>query len=98
MSFDEDLSQLHQRLDGLEKRLAEKESEIGRTGPVPSRHREQIDEIYAGARAIRQKLQDPEESTWEAVKHELEVDWTALTHSFEHWVNHVDEEYRPRES
>jgi uncharacterized coiled-coil protein SlyX len=98
MSHDERHSDLHQRLDDLEKRLAEKEAEIGRTGPVPSHHREHIDEIAARARAIRQKLQKPEESTWEAVKHEAEVDWQALANAFELWVDHVDEDYRHRES
>lgn len=94
MSYDEDLSDLHKRLDDLEKRLTEKEAKIGQTESFPPHHREKIDEIYARARAIRRKLVEPEESTWEAMKHELEADWEALTHGFEHWVNHVDEEYR----
>jgi len=98
MSHDENLSDLHQRLDGLEKRLAEKEAEIGRTGPIPPRHREQIDEIAARARAIRQKLRDPEESGWEAVKDEAEVDWDVLAHAFELWVDRVDEDYQHRKS
>jgi uncharacterized coiled-coil protein SlyX len=98
MSFDENRSNLHQRLDDLEKRLVEKEAEIGRTGSVPSHHRKKIDEIATRVRTIRRKLQDPEESSWEAVKHEAEVDWEALAHSFAHWVDHVDEDYRHRKA
>jgi len=53
MSHDDSPSDLHRRLDDLEKRLAEKEAEISNSGEVPAHHRERIDAIYAKARATR---------------------------------------------
>jgi peptidoglycan hydrolase CwlO-like protein len=97
MSHEENLSNLHQHLDDLEKRLARKEAEIGKTGSVPSHHRESINEISAQASAMRKKILSAEQSTWDIMKRDLEVDWNILTHSFERWVQHVDEEYRHRE-
>lgn len=94
MSHDDRMSDLHRRLDGLERRLAEKQAEISKNRAVPTRLRERIDEIYAKARATRQKLLDSELSPWDAVKHEFESDWEGLTASFEEWVERMDEEHR----
>lgn len=94
MSYDEDLSLLHKRLDDLEARLAQKEGEIAKRGPVPSHHRAHIDEIYAKARATRQKLSRSEETTWDSVKDEVDADWEALTASYRRWIEQVDDDYR----
>jgi uncharacterized coiled-coil protein SlyX len=94
MSYEEDLSDLHKRLDDLEQRLAAKEAEIAKRGAIPPHHQKHIDEIYAKARAARDKLGRCEESTWDSVKDEVEADWLDLTASFRHWVAHVDEDYR----
>ena len=98
MCHEESRHSLHQRLDALEKRLNKKEAEIGRAGPLPPHHREQIDKISAQANTMRKKILGTEQSTWNMVKRDLEADWDALTHSFEHWVKHVDEEYRHHKS
>lgn len=94
MSYDADLSDLHRRLDDLESRLAEKEGEIAKNGPIPSYHRARIDEIYAQARATRQKLSNSKETTWASVKGEVEADWQALTASYQNWIERVDQDYR----
>lgn len=94
MSYDDDLSDLHKRLDDLEARLAEKEEEIAKRGPIPSYHRARIDEIYAQARATRKKLSNSDETTWDSVKDEAEAEWEALTASYEHWIEQVDEGHR----
>jgi len=94
MSYDDDLSDLHKRLDDLETRLAEKEGEIAKRGPVPAHHRARIDALYAQARATRQKLSNSEETTWDAVKDEVAADWEALTASYQHWIEQVDADYR----
>ncbi len=93
MSFQSDLSDLNQRLDDLERRLAEKESAIAGGGAVPARHQERIDEIYAKAKASREKLHGSKESTWEAAKIELEADWASLLASFQEWIAEIDEDY-----
>ena len=89
---------VHHRLDELERRLAEKESEISGTGAGLRHHQDQIDDLYAKARALREKLVQPEETRWEAVGDEVEADWEILKHSFERWVAHVDEDFRSRQS
>lgn len=98
MRYDKDLSDLQKRLDDLEKRLAEKKEEIRRTGDIPPHHQEKIDEIHAKTGAMKQKILEPKESRWEAARHELEADWDALAHTFEHWLSHVDKEYQSRKS
>lgn len=98
MSYEEDLSDLHGRLDDLERRLAEKQAAIAGGGALPSRHQARIDEIYAQAKAARAKLQGSEASTWQAAKIELEADWTSLLASFQEWVAEIDEEYGQREA
>ena len=94
MSHDESFSGMRRRLDELEERLKEKEAELSRIGQV-SHYRHQIDDMYAKAKAIRQKLVQPGESRWDAVKDEVESDWEILSHSFERWVAH-DSEYGRR--
>jgi uncharacterized coiled-coil protein SlyX len=89
-------SDFRQRLDDLEKRLAEKGAAIARSGHIAPEHRREISEIYAKARALREKLVQPSESTWDAAKDEIEADWEILSHSFERWVGHVDAEYQRR--
>ena len=98
MSQKETSSDLHQRLDDLEKRLAENEAEIKRTGFVPPHHREQIDRIAAEAGAMGRKILGAKQSTWGTMKRELDADWNTLSHSFELWVQHVDKDNGDRES
>jgi uncharacterized coiled-coil protein SlyX len=94
MSYDEDLSRLHKRLDDLERRLAEKEAAIAKAGALSSHDRRRVEELYDKARISREKLLASERSTWDAVKHDLEADWDALSGSFDHWVEQVDARYR----
>jgi uncharacterized coiled-coil protein SlyX len=94
MSNGEGFREMHRRIDDLEKRLAAKAAEIGKAGKVPPDFQERIDEMYAKAKALRQKLQ--REKGWEAVKDEAEADWDILSHSFERWVSHVDAVFRGR--
>ena len=93
MSYDEDLSDLQRRLDDFDSRLADKEGEIAKKGPIAPHHRERIDALYAQARATREKLNGSEESTWESVKAEVEADWVDLSASWQHWIARVDEDY-----
>lgn len=97
MNYREELSDHHKRLDALERRLAEKEAEIAKMGTIPPHQRKRIDELYAKARASRQRLRGSEESTWSSMRHEFEADWEALSAGFRHWLKLVDEEYRQRE-
>ena len=92
MSHNESLSARRRHLDDLERRLKEKEAELSQIGQA-SHYRKQIDDMYAKARAMRQKLVQPGETRWDAVKDEVESDWEILSHSFERWVAHVDSEY-----
>jgi hypothetical protein len=92
MSHNESASDMSRRLDSLEKRLKEKEAELSRIGRV-SQYRKQIDDMFAKAGAIRQKLVQPGETPWEAVKDEVGSDWEILSHGFERWVAHVDSEF-----
>jgi len=94
MSYQEDRSALHKRLDDFETRLAEKERAIAKRGAVPPHHRERIDEIYAKARATRAKLSNSQETTWESVKDEVEADAESLAANFEDWLERVDQDYR----
>jgi hypothetical protein len=96
MTTEQRLAALHRELDALERRLGEKESEIAAAGGVPAEHEDRIGEIRAGAGALRGKLARAEQSGWDAVKHEAEADWKALTESFDHWVGHVDAEFGGR--
>lgn len=95
MSPDKDLMDLHKRLDDLEKRLAEKEAQIGRAGPVSDHQRGHIDDIQARVHAVRGKLPASGDDQWDTAKHELEADVEALTHVFENWATHVDKEFKP---
>ncbi|RMD62493.1 MAG: hypothetical protein D6826_07335 [Alphaproteobacteria bacterium] len=98
MHDNETVADLRRRLDDFEKRLAAREAQIAKTGPVPSRHRARIDEMYAKAAALREKIQGTEESTWDVMKHELKEDWEALINSFNRWIIHVDEDFQRRGS
>jgi len=45
MSYDEDLSRLHKRLDDLERQLAEKEAAIAKAGTLSSHDRRRVEEL-----------------------------------------------------
>lgn len=97
MNAEERISELRRGLDELEKDLADRTADIGKSGEIPSHHRARIDEISARANAMRGKLDAAGQSTWDAMKHEVEAEWDILLHSFENWVRHVDRDYRQRD-
>jgi len=97
MNPDENISELHERLDDLERRLADTLAKVGKAGPVPVHYQARIDEIKAQADAMRHKLQGADQSTWAAVKNDLEADWQVLKHAFERWAEYVDERYQRRD-
>jgi uncharacterized coiled-coil protein SlyX len=96
MSERDGFRQMHHRIDDLEKRLAATAAEIGKAGEVPAHFQADIDAMYAKAKALRQKLEQPGDTGWEAVKDEAEADWDILSHSFERWVRHIDALFRGR--
>ena len=89
-------SDLHKRLDDLEQRIAKKKAELARSGDIPAHHEAHLEDVYAKARKVRAKLFASDESTWDAVKDELESDYLAVAAHFEDWVNRLDEDYRHR--
>ena len=96
MSHDMSISDLRKRLDDLEERLAGRASAAEKFSQAASYHKKRIAEIHVGAAAMRKKLEGTDESNWGSVKHGLEAGLETLTKSFEHWIEHVDEDYRSR--
>lgn len=94
MTIMESLTELRDRAEELQKRLADKIAEFSKDERVSAEHRAKIDSIHEQAKAVKEKLPAEEGSAWDAVKHEVQRDLDALVQDFEHTVSYIDEHYR----
>ena len=90
MTIKESLSELRGRIDDLQKRLGDKESEFSKDERVPAEHRAKVDAMQAQAEAVKEKLPTEENSVWDAVKRDMD----ALAQDFEHTVSYIDAHFR----
>jgi uncharacterized coiled-coil protein SlyX len=96
MTIKESLTELRDRVDDLQKRLADKVAEFRADERVPAEHRARVDAMQAQAEAVKEKLPEEEGSVWDAVKHEVKRDMDALAQDFEHTVGYIDKHYREK--
>ena len=98
MTAPDELSEFHKRLDDFASRIGKKAEQLEISKKLSPEHQKKMDEMRAKGDALKTRLQEAEPSSWAAMKKELEAEWDILTHSFEHWAEHVDTGFRRRDS
>ena len=96
MTIKENLTEFRQRVEDLQRRLADKVAEFARDERVPAEHRARVDAMRKQAEVVKEKLPRDENSLWDAVRHEVQRDMDALAQDFEHTVAYIDQHYRER--
>lgn len=91
-----DMAALRARLDDLETRLAKTLGSLASHGDLPPSHQQEVAEIRAKHTALDAKLTATGDSTWKAVEHDLEADWSILSTAFERWAAHVDQDFEQK--
>lgn len=94
MTIRESLGELRDRIDDLQKRLAERSDELRADERVPAEDRARVDTMHEQAKAVKDRLPAEEGSAWDGVKHEVQRDIDALVKDFEHTIAYIDEHYR----
>lgn len=94
MTMKENLTELRQRVDDFQRRLADKVSEFTRDDRVPAEHRARVDAMQEQTAVVKEKLPREEGSVWDAVREEVQRDMEALSKDFEHTVAYIDQHYR----
>lgn len=82
-------TELHKRLDDLDKEIRRVQSQ----STLPPADQREGEALRARGQALRGKVQKAERSDWEAAKRELHAEWQDLIHSMERWATQVDRRY-----
>jgi hypothetical protein len=94
MNESKDISETLQRVQAVEKQLAEKlRSIFGANAPAPDVSGK-ADAIRSKSTELTRKLAEKQSSMWAGVKDEVNRDLQALEGDFEHWIRYLDEHYK----
>ena len=94
MNESKDISETLQRVQTVEKQLADKlRSIFAANAPAPDVS-DKADAIRSKSTDLTRKLAEKQSSVWAGVKDEVNRDLHALEGDFEHWIQYLDEHYK----
>jgi len=94
MNESKDFSETLQRVQAVEKQLADKlRSIFGANAPAPDVS-DKADAIRSKSSELTKKLAEKQSSVWTGVKDEVNRDLHALEGDFEHWIQYLDKHYK----
>ena len=94
MNESKDISETLQRVQAVEKQLADKLRSIFGANAPATDVSDKDEAIRSKSTELTRKLAEKQSSVWAGVKDEVNRDLHALEGDFEHWIQYLDEHYK----